>query len=395
MRFLLMSTNFAPKVGGVEVVVDNLAQSLASLGHQVELVTALSCQQQSRREERGGFRVHRLYLAVIHRSWKVRSKLLFPQRALTTLVQLSRVVQVSRSDVIILFFADDATFYALLLRSLWRIPLVVSLRGADLEDFPAASKANALLLRAALQKADALFTPSRYMLDYARTRYNLPARLIACTIPNGISPQAADAGQPLHPAGYALVISRLVWKKGVDVVLKAYALLRHSVEPPELFIIGDGPERSRLKAMAVFYGLQDSVRFLGQVAPAQIGNYLAGCSMLILASRQEPFGNVVLEGMAAGKPVIATQVGGVPELLQHEQNGLLVAEDDPEALANSILRLMTDHDLAERLGREGIARSQNYSFSQQAQQVVSLCNRVMERRPGNRPGLAGSEATWH
>lgn len=389
MRFLLMSTNFAPKVGGVEVVVDNLAGRLVSLGHQVELVTALSHRQQPRREDREGFRVHRLYLAAIHRSWKVRSKLLFPQRALATLIQLSRVARTSRSDVIVLFFVDDAALYALLLRSLWRIPLVISLRGADLEEFPTTSKVNALLLRAALQKADALFTPSQYLLDYARTRYDLPAWLIDCVIPNGISPQAAGAGQPLHPAGYTLVVSRLVRKKGVDVVLKAYALLRHAIEPPKLLIIGDGPERSRLEAMAATFGLQDSVHFLGEIASAQIGSYLAGCSMLILASRQEPFGNVVLEGMAAGRPVIATRVGGVPELLQHGQNGLLVAKDDPEALANSILRLLTDRELAERLGREGASRSRNYSFSQQAQQLVSLCNRVIGRRSRNRPGLEG------
>jgi glycosyltransferase involved in cell wall biosynthesis len=387
MRFLLISTNFAPKVGGVEVVVDNLAQRLASSGHQVELVTALRCAQQARREERNGFRVHRLYLAVIHRSWKISSKLLFPQRALATLVQLNRVARASRSDVIVLFFVDDAALYALLLKYVRRIPLVVSLRGADLEEFPIVSKSSALLLQAALQKADALFTPSHYLLDCARTRYDLPARLVTCVIPNGVSPQAADEGQLSYAAGYALVISRLVWKKGVDTVLEAYVLLRHAVEPPDLLIIGDGPERSRLEAMVAAFDLQDSVRFLGEVAPAQVGSYLAGCSMLILASRQEPFGNVVLEGMAAGRPVIATRVGGVPELLQHEQNGLLVAKDDPAALAAAVMRLLTDGDLAERLGREGAARSQNYSFSQQAQQLLSLCNRVIERRSGNRPNL--------
>jgi glycosyltransferase involved in cell wall biosynthesis len=146
-----------------------------------------------------------------------------------------------------------------------------------------------------------------------------------------------------------LSVGRLSREKAHTDLLAAYKLLRdaNSNISLRLIIVGDGPERVRLEAAAEAQGLGDRLIFTGQTNDVQV--FYAAADVFVLPSHSEGSPNVLLEAMAAGLPIVATAVGGVPEVVKHEESALLVPAADPGALAAAIARVLTEQNLAERL----------------------------------------------
>jgi glycosyltransferase involved in cell wall biosynthesis len=166
-----------------------------------------------------------------------------------------------------------------------------------------------------------------------------------------------------------LTPARLCLQKGHSYLLQAAALV-----PEALFVIaGDGPERANLEAQAAEHGLSSRVRFLGY--RQDIPDLLACCNLFVLPSLFEGFPLSILEAMAAGKPVIASAIGGNDEVITHGENGLLVPPADPAALAGAIRTVLLDPTLARRLAEDGRARVQQ-EFSVEA--MVDGVTRVYE-----------------
>jgi glycosyltransferase involved in cell wall biosynthesis len=175
-------------------------------------------------------------------------------------------------------------------------------------------------------------------------------------IPNGIdAAPLASVPDLMEKTGGAVVagfLGRLqVQDKGLDLLLLALA---HERIPSSLRLeIAGGPQESvdRLKAQAADLGLQDRVRFLGEVSDA--AQVLAGWDLLVLPSRREGFGLVLVEAMAAGRPVIASRAGGIPEVVEDGVTGWLVPVGDVQALANAMARMAEEHGERLRMGRQG------------------------------------------
>lgn len=146
-----------------------------------------------------------------------------------------------------------------------------------------------------------------------------------------------------------LAIGRLSQEKGHKDLLAAFARLvkQDAALPVRLVIVGEGPEDRRLAEASAAAGLADRVIFAGQVA--NVREYYAMADVLVLPSHSEGSPNVLLEAMAAGVPVVATAVGGVPEIVTPEETALLVKARDTEALAQAMKRLLNDRGLAEQL----------------------------------------------
>lgn len=146
-----------------------------------------------------------------------------------------------------------------------------------------------------------------------------------------------------------LAVGRLSKEKAHADLIAAFARLRKS--NPEiktkLIIVGDGPERRRLEAAADSFGCKESIVFAGQVS--DVWPFYSAAEVFALPSHSEGSPNVLLEAMAAGIPIVATEVGGVPEMVESEQSALLVPPNDPPALAAAIARVLTDRNLTQRL----------------------------------------------
>lgn len=173
-------------------------------------------------------------------------------------------------------------------------------------------------------------------------------------IPNAVDTArfaAAAAAAPTRAPGSPFVLfalGALLPDKGFDVLLDAFARWNPPAAAVRLEIGGDGPERAALEARAVALGLADRVRFLGALAPEAVPTAMARCDAFVLASRRETFGVVLVEALAAGRPVVATRCGG-PASIVGPEDGLLVPPGDAAALAAALARMHAEaghHDAA-------------------------------------------------
>ncbi len=200
---------------------------------------------------------------------------------------------------------------------------------------------------------------------------HVAAQLIAAGVPESrlvVIPDAVDLARVHSPLGRAavraaaevadgdvvlLATARLVHRKGLDLVLDAVARLAAEGLRPRMWIAGDGPERGALEARCERAGVTAQVAWLGQ--RADVGDLLAGCDAVILASRAEGLGVAALEAMAAGRPVVASAVGGLAAAVVDEHTGLLVPADDVAALSAALRRIVLEPALRQRLGAAGPA----------------------------------------
>lgn len=178
----------------------------------------------------------------------------------------------------------------------------------------------------------------------------LPAGLQPELVPLGIDPQAfVTSPQPREPL--LLLVGRDCFRKGLPVLLSALRRLRSRLPELRLEVIGDEYPHGRRAGKILAAGLP--VRFLPGMPTAELRERYARAAALILPSYQEAFGLVLLEAMAAGLPVVASRVGGIPELVEDGVNGLLFTCGRAEELAEKIKMLMTEPKLRERLAQAG------------------------------------------
>ena len=146
-------------------------------------------------------------------------------------------------------------------------------------------------------------------------------------------------------------VGRLDPVKGFDVLIRAFSLVRREVPAARLLIVGEGSDRARLIALSDELESGESVRFLGY--RADVGRMLAAMDVYVNASLFEGISLTILEAMAAGKPVIATSVGGNPEIVRQGATGVLVPPNDARTLGRAIRDLCSDREGADALGRQG------------------------------------------
>lgn len=179
-------------------------------------------------------------------------------------------------------------------------------------------------------------------------------------IRGGVDVEAIRTAEPIGrgalgiPAGDPLLlwVGRLDPIKGLDVLIAAIALLART-RPVQVAIVGEGPYRAELEALAASAGLADRLHLLGR--RDDVPRLLKTADVFVFPSRTEGLPNAILEAMAAGVPVVATDVPGCRDLVIHERSGLLVPVDDAAALADEVDRLLTNPDLAARLARAALA----------------------------------------
>ena len=228
------------------------------------------------------------------------------------------------------------------------------------------------------------------------TRRFLPGRLKGAVVElteNGVdfdlwNREEHREERALEPARFVFV-GRMVGWKGVDLLLEAWATLKKPSHY-RLELIGDGPEHGKLQALRDQLGLASSVEFSGFQTQEECARRLAQADVLILPSLRECGGAVVLEAMASGLPVIATDWGGPAEYLE-DSCGILVPVDSRDGfiagLAEAIERLGADPDLRRRMGQAGRRRVQRYSWDLKVDRILEIYRRASAI--GEETGLRG------
>lgn len=194
-------------------------------------------------------------------------------------------------------------------------------------------------------------------------------------IPNGIALTAIRARPRTteRVANSVLFVGRLEHMKGVDTLLRALA----SVPELKLRIVGDGSERHSLEALAQKLGIADRVTFTGRVSPETITDEYDRAEIFCGLSRSEALGNVFLEAQAAGCAVIATRVGGIPEIVHDGVDGLLVPSNDPLQAAAALRRIVDDTVLRDRLAAAGKQGKERYDWDTIAQEYARVYRELL------------------
>jgi glycosyltransferase involved in cell wall biosynthesis len=199
----------------------------------------------------------------------------------------------------------------------------------------------------------------------------------------GGAPAGADLRARLGIDAQALVVGSagsLIRRKGHDILIRALAGIG-AAKPPHLLIAGDGPEHGALRRQAEAAGMGGRVHVLGHLDP--ITDLYRACDIVALASRGDSFALVLAEAGYAGLPVVATRVGGIPEVVAHEETGLLVPPDDPDAMMRAIGRLAADPGLRRQFGEAGRQRAtERFSAQRMAGEFGAAYDRLAALPPG-------------
>ncbi|WP_435283661.1 glycosyltransferase family 4 protein [Streptomyces koelreuteriae] len=206
-----------------------------------------------------------------------------------------------------------------------------------------------------LRRLDRVLAPSAYFADLVRRDVGeVPVHVL----PNGVPRTASPL--PVAETGGLLFVGRLERVKGAHVLLDAFRLLLGSHSGATLDIVGEGTDRARLEAAAADLTAAGRVRFTGWLSPTAVRRALAAASVVVVPSVwPENFPTVALEALQCGRPLVASRVGGLPELVG-EDNGVLVPPGDAPALAEALRPLLGDPDRLRRLGEGSAARAARY-----------------------------------
>jgi glycosyltransferase involved in cell wall biosynthesis len=256
-------------------------------------------------------------------------------------------------------FANRAAHTAIFVKAISGIPFSVTAHGQDFM----ADLGSDDLLEEICATAEWVAAETDFSRDLLRARCTRSAEKIL-RVYNGIDLKKFPSGETHGRRGAAmrlLSVGRLVAFKGFDVLIDACAALRNRGVDFECEIIGDGPLRAELELRAS----DGCVRFSGEQSQAYVLRAMADCDVFVLAARvdrreaSDVFPTVIAEAMTAGKAVVSTTVAGIPELVVHDQTGILVPPDDPESLATALVRVGGDQSLRSSYGRAGRARIEN------------------------------------
>ena len=347
MRVVLVSGIWPPDVGGPASHAPALAEALLEAGHEVEVVTTADVAPAPR-----PYPVH----------WARRSR----PAPFRHLAVVRRIVSAARKADRV--YATTMVRRAALGATLARRPLVVKLVADEafereqragrfdgsLEEFQlAGGGVRRRLLRAsrsaALRRARRVLVPSAYLRDVA-VAWGLPADRVT-VVPNpapdlSALPSREEARAALGVEGPTLATAgRLTAQKSLGDALQALA----RVPGVALLVRGDGPERPALEREAARLGVSDRVRFLGAGTRDDVLMLFRGADAVLVTSAWENLPHTVLEALAVGTPVVATAVGGVPEVVVDGVNGLLVPPHDVAAIAAAVERVVSEADLRRSL----------------------------------------------
>jgi len=230
------------------------------------------------------------------------------------------------------------------------------------------------LLRPVARKIGLAIAVSETAADFIRKTF--PA-LNLIVVPNGVDTAAFAGSAPENlPAGPRIVwINRLDPQKGFPVMGEAFARLAERHPKAVLLVVGDGADRAAVEGLPT--DIRGRIKMLGTVDRARIPRLLAAADVYVSAAcGQESFGIILVEAMAAGAPVVATNIDGYREVVRKDVDGLLVPPGDPAALAGAIDRILSDPALADRLRAAGKRRAENFDWKVIADRLEELYERL-------------------
>jgi glycosyltransferase involved in cell wall biosynthesis len=371
MNILIITGIFPPDIGGPASHVPSIAKALAERGHQLSVITLSDSLKH--KDTAYPFLVIRI-LRSLPRPW----------RFLKTVVKI--IQQGRKADVL---FVHGLALESVMANFSLRKPLVqkvvgdlawerastFGLTGDRIDEFQRKKYTIYVELLKKLRsfwikKSHLVITPSIYLKGIIQG-WGVSEEKTS-VIYNAVQYEETDNGE--RPDLFQQIgrnrkkivsIGRLVPWKGFEDLIKAV----HNIHETQLIVIGEGPERSKLEALIYEKKLQNRVHLIGILSRKEVFSFLKHADLFVLNSTYEGLPHIVLEAMAAGTPVVATDTGGTGELVQDGYNGILVPPSDPEFLESSIKEILRDENLKKNLVQNGYATLKKFDWKNLVEQT--------------------------
>lgn len=384
MRVLILNYEFPPAGGGAGFATMNIGRELVELGVDVDVLTAVI------NKERDGDLIHGMRVSRVS-SWRkgIHDCGLAGAYSYTAFAAMKRrqLHKVRRYDLEHYFFSLPTGAITLTPLAGRAPPYIVSLRGSDVPGYDPFNttlerlhKVLRPVTRRIWRKASRVIALSHALKETATiTSPEIDFRVI----PNGIDiskfcPKQVlgetSAGSPLR----LLTVARLLERKGIQHLLEAIG--RPFPLDVELKVIGTGSYQEALKRQAVEFGVSEYVEFKGFIDRDSLPAHYREADLFVLPSQTESFGLVFAEAMATGLPVLATRVGGIPELIRSGTEGILVNPESPAEIREVLEHLMQNRALLAEMGAAGRRRiEEKYTWRSVAREYLDVYEEVVRK----------------
>lgn len=292
-----------------------------------------------------------------------------------SIFSLKKAIQKEQPDIL---HAHYASSYGFIASWVSFQPTIVSVWGSDIYEFPRKNALQRYIVERSLQKADLVCSTSHAMAEETK-RYT--AKKIEVT-PFGVDTELFHPSEKKMSASLRIGIAKgLKDLYGYPELLQGFADFIKEGKEAELYIMGDGEERSKYEKMVSQLEISNQVHFLGHVTNQEVANRLQELDVFILPSHQDSFGVAALEAQAAGIPVAVHRVGGLPEVVLDQKTGLIMDGNSPEHITET-LRWFADHPTKRHeMGKAAANFVRNsYSWSESGKRMKRIYQEILEKK---------------
>lgn len=375
MRICLFSTTFFPKIGGAEFVIHYIAYYLTELGHKVTVLVP----------QYRGYKEQTKYIYDIHRYYLL-PHLLFLEPTLITYLMIEKIK--TEFDILHCHFAYPSGYCGVKLKKIFNIPVVITVHGVDIQNKPDINYGIRLnpqidkKVRYAIKKADAITSVSKTIKEEIIKLGGSEEQIY--DIPNGVeikkykNRSGFGSIREKYKISYNTKIILLVGRnhpvKGYDYCLKAISRVKNIYSGIKCIIIGSNV--NNLKSSIHQLGLDNIVILLEPMSNDTLVDFYLAADMFVSTSLMESFGIVILEAMAAGLPIIVTDIAGSRDIVKNGVNGLIIPPSNPEVLAEKIIELLENDKLRDSISQNAKIESQKYEWEVIARKYVNVYQNV-------------------
>ncbi|MFX1466656.1 MAG: glycosyltransferase family 4 protein [Promethearchaeota archaeon] len=398
MKVIFTTSHFYPSIGGLENHCLNIGTRLVQRGYELLVVSTTAAQLRAT----SGFRDYSINGIRVRRFIPFPFLIPFfaPGRWSTSFaprMAFFLMNEINNSDLIHAhgygFFPTDLSAWVCKIRNK---PLVITLHGfhpdylafmkniSPIEEMQLMPYFKAIARRS-LEIADAIIALTPHEKNILQSYYKIPAKKIA-VIPNGInlkdflkSPAKNEFKKRFNlMENVILFVGAIRKEKGLFNLLHAIpSIIREFPQTSFVFIGKDWGFKKYLQQEGKRLGIEKHINFLGVVNSLLLQESLSECDIFVNPSKYESFGISILEAMASGKPIVATNVGGIPYIVRNGKNGIIVKQGDHEGLAEAIKRLLSNSELQKQMGETGLQLSKKYEWDNVVSQVEQLYQKVL------------------
>lgn len=365
MRIAIIVSSFLPSaMGGTQIATYNIAKFLSDRGHEVHVIT-IKDRKEKKFEIMENFYVHR-----------IKFTRLFTYTFGEMLYYLKILFIVKKSNIEVIHVQMIRHGRAgVLIKKLAGIPFVVSPQGSDI--YKSSIYFKKTIAKFVFKNADVVIALTNNMKKEIQKIYKRKVVIV----PNGVDIRQfenLDKGKIRKELKISkqkkviLFVGRLHSIKGVKYLIQAIKIILNKDKNVKLLIVGDGDERKNLENLCKNLNLENHVTFVGEVSPEKVPKYMVASDIFVLPSLSESFGIVNIQAMYCGLPIVATNVGGIPENVIDQINGFLIEPRNEYQIAEKVILLLNNNELREKISENNKEKASNYSWERVVEKLEKL-----------------------